>query len=413
MKKLLSIVLVIVVCIGLLSACGQTVPQESTPTSENTPPVVETPTTPEPSDAAEPEPSETVELGQTYDLFDYLYELPMDGTDEEFDKIAQRNYRFIQSIEPIVTEESFFTLYAASVHLRQRADGAREEFAQALKSLVLECPVSETVYFLWDDGKMPMLDGESFTEEELDASAQDYYGFAPFLLKRLLDDPTTAKGNIIVVSGGGMSERNNDIEGYPAIKAFNNLGYNVFVLQRRVRPYSDQDIYMDTQRAIRIVKYYAEKEGWGGQDMIAASGWSGGSATVAGTVNTLYGFLNPTKYDSDYVPDEIDAINSDLDVAILIYGGPSASGLEDTNPNRPAYYMSAGTEDMYDADIVIQEMYDEFIARGEEAKIRIFEGAGHGFGVGDENGKKTTPECAEWPAEADEFMQAHLGYSKK
>lgn len=389
MKKLMALLLSLVMALSLV-ACG------SEPAGDE--PVVDE----APSGLLEP-------TGNLYDLYDYLWDMPADATDEEFSKYAVRNFKIVQSIEPLVSEESYANLYGASVRLKQNREGARDEFLAALAALELECSVADGAYFLWDADNMPLLDGEAFTEEELDNGPLDGYGFIPLLVKCMLDDPTTAKGNIILISGGAMTNRSNSGEAYPAIEVFNDLGYNVFVLQRRIRPYSDEDIYMDMQRSIRMVRYYAELEGWGGQDMIAAAGWSGGAATIMGAVNNLYGDLNPTKYDPDYVPDEIDAVNSDLDVAMPIYGG----SLNDNggNTNLPALYTNVGSEDNVVGVDGTTKLYQDFLDRGADAAMNVFEGAGHGYGVGQEGAIKSTPECATWPGIADEFMQAHLGYS--
>lgn len=391
MKKLMALLLALVMALSLVACGGEGAADE---------PAVDEPQ----SGLMEP-------TGNLYDLYDYLWDMPADATDEEFSKYAVRNFKIVQSMEPLVSEESFANLYGASVRLNQKREGAREEFLAALAALELKCSVADGVYFLWDAENMPLLDGEAFTEEELDNGPLDGYGFIPLLVKCMLDDPTTAKGNVILVSGGAMTARSNAGEAYPAIDVFNDLGYNVFVLQRRIRPYSDEDIFMDMQRSIRMVRYYAQQEGWGGQDMIAAAGWSGGAATVMGAVNNLYGDLNPTKYDPDYVPDEIDAVNSDLDVAMPIYGG----SLNDNggNTNLPALYTNVGSEDNVVGVDGTTTLYQDFLDRGADAAMDVFEGAGHGYGVGQEGAIKSTPECATWPGIADAFMQAHLGYSSK
>lgn len=391
MKKLMALLLALVMALSLVACGGEGAADE---------PAVDEPQ----SGLMEP-------TGNLYDLYDYLWDMPADATDEEFSKYAVRNFKIVQSMEPLVSEESYANLYGASVRLKQNREGAREEFLAALAALELKCSVADGVYFLWDAENMPLLDGEAFTEEELDNGPLDGYGFIPLLVKCMLDDPTTAKGNVILVSGGGMTARSNAGEAYPAIDVFNDLGYNVFVLQRRIRPYSDEDIFMDMQRSIRMVRYYAQQEGWGGQDMIAAAGWSGGAATVMGAVNNLYGDLNPTKYDPDYVPDEIDAVNSDLDVAMPIYGG----SLNDNggNTNLPALYTNVGSEDNVVGVDGTTKLYQDFLDRGSDAAMNVFEGAGHGYGVGQEGAIKSTPECATWPGIADAFMQAHLGYSSK
>ena len=138
--------------------------------------------------------------------------------------------------------------------------------------------------------------------------------------------------------------------------------------------------------------------------MIADCGWSGGAATVMGAVNYLYGDLNPTKYCSYYVPDEIDAVNSDTDVTMPIYGGSLAEDCE--NPNLPPIYTCAGSEDQLGTAEADQELFDQWTQMGIPARFDLFEGAGHGFGVGQEGATNSTPECALWPGYADEFMQA-------
>ena len=62
----------------------------------------------------------------------------------------------------------------------------------------------------------------------------------PFLVPYLVEDQLAAKGNMIVIAGGGYSSRGNAMEGYPIAEAFQDLGYNAYVLQRRVAPYSQE-----------------------------------------------------------------------------------------------------------------------------------------------------------------------------
>ncbi|HHX36549.1 MAG TPA: hypothetical protein GX717_01040 [Clostridiaceae bacterium] len=167
---------------------------------------------------------------------------------------------------------------------------------------------------------------------------------------------------------------------------------------------------MDYQRFVRVVKYHAAKENYGGQDMFAALGWSGGGSTIlGGSVNALYGDLNPTKYDSSYVPDAIDAISGDVDVALVIYG--AAGGLAEDNPNLPAFYICVGSEDGA-GPLHSTALYNKAIERGVPAELNIIEGAQHGFGVGLPPATGQAPGTELWPAQADEFMQANRGFQK-
>lgn len=152
------------------------------------------------------------------------------------------------------------------------------------------------------------------------AESYDNADMKPFLVPYLVEDQLAAKGNMIVIAGGGYSSRGNAMEGYPIAEAFQDLGYNAYVLQRRVAPYSQEDTWLDMQRAVRYLRYNADSLGLGGMDCIAASGFSGGSGTILGEVANLYGDVQPTLYDADYASDAVDQMSADLDVVCPLYG---------------------------------------------------------------------------------------------
>jgi len=184
----------------------------------------------------------------------------------------------------------------------------------------------------------------------------------------------------------------------------------VYILQRRISPYTAEDTFMDLQRTIRMVRYFGEKNGYGGLDMIAAVGWSGGGGTVNGTIGNCYGTLTPADvYDPSYIPDEIDLINSDIDVACPVYGvGANTIDLVLQNPNLPAFYLCVGSEDG-DGPIHQQALYDKLTEIGVPARIFIVPGGQHGFGPG--GGSKGGEGSERWPYEADELMQENRGRS--
>mgnify|MGYP006873119417 CR=1 FL=1 len=230
--------------------------------------------------------------------------------------LENRNFKNIQSLKPILDEDTF-TAYNKAVNKMKKNRTAEYVNAalEARAALVETDTVDNRIIFIWPEGEVPCLDGEEFTEEDIDTSQMFGYGFEPFAITYLLEDQSQVKGNIIAVSGGGYLVWSNGAEGYPAAGVFNDLGYNYFLLQRRVGPYSEEDIFMDYNRYVKVVKDYVLKNNLGGQDMYAGLGWSGGGSTIlGGSVNYLYGYLNASVYDSDYVPDEIDKISGYLDV---------------------------------------------------------------------------------------------------
>lgn len=114
------------------------------------------------------------------------------------------------------------------------------------------------VLYIWDD-HMPTTTEDvasKFTTESYDNS-----GFRPFLVPFIQADQSNAKGTLIILSGGGNTTRSNPNEAYPITPKFFDLGYNCFILQRRVEPYNNTDIVMDLQRSIRFIKYHAPE--WG------------------------------------------------------------------------------------------------------------------------------------------------------
>lgn len=395
MKKLLALMLALVMAFSLVACGSEPVVDESAA-----------------DDAVTPENEQQVDTVVEQDYDDRLItEIPADVDVETAIKLENRNFKHVQAMKPLFEEESYSAYNKAVTKMKKEgtmegvtaAVAAREDLVQAYSA-------AERLWFIWDGVEMPLVDGEEFTEEELDKSQMFGYGYEPFAIKYLVEDQSQCKGNIIAVSGGGMLVWSNGSEGYPAAQVFNDLGYNYFLLQRRVGPYSNEDIYMDFQRFVRVVKYHAEKENYGGQDMYAVLGWSGGGGTIMGSiVNDLYGDINPTKYDSDYVPDEIDAISSDVDVAMIIYGARGISTTE--NENLPAFYICVGSEDG-DGPKNSTNLYNQAIELGLPAELYIVEGAPHGFGVGLRPANGAVPGTEVWPYQADEFMQANRGFQK-
>ena len=368
------------------------------------------------ADAEIPDEAEETEVqaaeGPDYSIF--LTEIPADADVETIVKLENRNFKNIQALKPIFDEASY-KVYSKAVN-KMKKEGTMEYAQAALDAranLIENDTMADRILLIWDGVEMPCVDGEEFTEEDIDSSQMFGYGFQPFAITYLLDDQSQAKGNIIAVSGGGMLVWSNGSEGYPAAQVFNDLGYNYFLLQRRVGPYSSEDIYMDYNRYVKVVKNYVRENNLGGQDMYAALGWSGGGSTIlGGSVNYLYGSLDPTVYDSDYVADDIDKISGDVDVELVIYG--AAQGIqvsEEENPNLPAFYICVGSEDG-DGPVHSQALYDTAIERGVPAQLYIVEGAPHGFGVGLPPANGAVPGTELWPAQADEFMQQNLGFQQ-
>lgn len=261
-------------------------------------------------------------------------------------------------------------------------------------------PFADCAWFIWEEN-IPI--ATDISDYEYTVSTQDNEDFEPFLVPYLCEDQSAVKGNIIVVAGGGYSSRANTVEGYPIAEAFCDRDYNCFVLQRRVEPYGEKEAWMDMQRSIRYIRANGGELELGGLDCIIGCGFSGGSATVLGTVDYLYGDVMPTIYDEDYTPDTVDQESSDLDIALCLYGpnyetvDGEFQGLVTDNPNIPAMLLVAGENDSTARDNMI--LYDS-IADKTIVEMYTFAENPHGFGTG-----IAGTNSVKWIDLADTFIQ--------
>lgn len=241
------------------------------------------------------------------------------------------NYRLLRNVPTAFEAEGWDAYMTRGSRLENIDPDAigEEELARLLdakegrEALVQVASAEDSAWPIWGE-QIPAAEDVSalsFTRE-----SEDNPDFVPFLVPYLLEDQSAFKANILILAGGRYDSRNNSGEGYPIARAFNGMGYNAFVLQRRVAPYSMQNVWMDVQRSVRYIRH-------------------------RGAVVNLYGDIQPVLYDEAYVPDEVDAENSDIDVAMAIYGttwDPDMTeypGIIGDNENLPAMFIAVGADD--------------------------------------------------------------------
>lgn len=317
------------------------------------------------------------------------------------------NYKMLRNFPTMFdTEDWEAALTACNLTLAMNSENLTEKDIEKLldakqkrEAMTQVIPYEEAVLYIWGDD-MPLLTEN--VQDNFTLESYDNADFAPFLVPYLLENPGDALGTIILISGGGNSSRSNPNEGYRVAPAFNDLGYNCFVLQRRVDPYGSDEIAMDAQRAVRYVKYHAADFGLKlDETLLAISGYSGGGGNIRVMLNKFYGDITPDQFDPDYVCDEIDAVNSDVDIAHFIYSG---SALETENPNLPYLFIAVGEDDRFDGSI---ELFQQAYEAGLDPELHIYGNVPHGFGVGNVGTSSLT-----WVETAHLYMQNVMGYSK-
>ncbi len=316
-------------------------------------------------------------------------------------------YRMISDVPTAFESRSWKNYNTAGKALRnmdpenmtEKDIGKLEKVEKAHEALVQNAQIEDCIWMIWGEA-MPVSNpsGLSFSHATVDGE-----DFRPFLVPYLAEDQGNVKGNIIIVAGGGYSRRSNDGEGYPVAEEFLSRGYNCYVLQRRVFPYQKEDIWMDMQRAVRYLRYYAEEKGLGGSDRIIGMGFSGGSGTVLGAVQFCYGNTRLDQYDSSYIPDSVDAVSSDMDAVCAIYG-PNVlmqseyQGFETENEHLPEMFIAVGQLDNTGAAPDCLKLVASVLEK-TKVEIHLFADARHGFalGIGENN-------SAYWVPMADDFL---------
>jgi acetyl esterase/lipase len=127
---------------------------------------------------------------------------------------------------------------------------------------------------------------------------------------KITEYPAKSKGAVIVFPGGGYAMKA-DHEGPVMAEWLQSIGITAFVVDYRVAPYKHPAELSDAMRAVKYVRFYAEKYNID-RDKIAVMGFSAGGH-LAGSVSV--------HYDKDiYEPtDEIDNESCKPNASILCY----------------------------------------------------------------------------------------------
>ena len=192
------------------------------------------------------------------------------------------------------------------------------------------------------------------------------------------------KGAVLICPGGAFQFRSDQPEGVDVAEALSQLGYQSFVVDYRLRPYTQQEGALDLARAVRFVRAHAEEYGIDEKD-IAVMGFSAGGILSGEMLLNFDGQVNGTTLDESYVPDALDAVSADAAACGMIYSfyGRLSVGTTDVDLLRsgelPPTFYCYGTRDPF---------YEQFLANAdaaEEAGVAVerlqLDGMPHGFGA--------------------------------
>jgi len=258
---------------------------------------------------------------------------------------------------------------------------------------------------LWEKGQTPLFE-EKF--EQLEPSLY------PYLLEGKKDI-----GAIIVCPGGGYSGKAAH-EAEPIAMRFNELGFHAFVLDYRVAPYKYPAPLYDVNRAVKFVRYNAEKFGVDPKK-IYTHGFSAGGHLAS---------MSVTHYDKGIADslDPIERVSSRPDAGILCYGvnsfmfhthmgscnnllGENAAMTQraflsseyNVNADTPPIFMWHTSEDRAVPVKNSLDLANALAANGIPFALHVYPYGVHGIGLANE-GTRYNEQARFWPEEAARFL---------
>ena len=240
-------------------------------------------------------------------------------------------------------------------------------------------PENVQVLYLWDEGNVPAK--TSFTEDM--TGYFDEWDFRPYVTAIPVRKGVQPKGAVVLMAGGAYQFRGNYTDSLPTAAALRELGFQTFIVDYRLHPYTQEEGALDVARAVRFVRKNAEVYGIDPDD-IAVMGFSAGGIQAGEFLMHYDEDVNGTALDSSYIPDELDDIPAHASAAGMIYSFYGRLSVGNMDPDwlaegelPPTFYVY-GTEDPFYRQF--QQQYDVIKGMGIPTSRIVLDGWPHGFG---------------------------------
>lgn len=234
-------------------------------------------------------------------------------------------------------------------------------------------------FYLWEEGKMPS--ATEFTNDMV--GYFDSYDFRPYVTSIPVRQGTDVKGAVVLLAGGAFQVRGNYTDALPTAAHLRELGFQTFIVDYRLHPYSQEEGALDVARAVRFIRKNADIYNID-PDNIAVMGYSAGGIQAGEFFLNYDENVNGSQLDSRYIPDELDAITAHASACGMIYsfyGRLSVASLDENElkkGNLPPTFYCYGTEDPFYNQF--ESQYDLMQDIGISTNRIVLRNWPHGFG---------------------------------
>ena len=230
---------------------------------------------------------------------------------------------------------------------------------------------------LWYSGRIPA--------NTLNAYNSDGPDFIPNMEVFTVGANVTPKEAVMICPGGAFAFRSMQNEGYDVANMLTQLGYQCFVVNYRIQPYTMQESAIDLQRAIRYVRAHAFDYRINPTN-IALVGFSAGGILNGEVLLNWRDLKNASSLVSSYQPDELDNIPVSACAVGMIYSfyGRLSVSMNDVETLRaanlpPAFYCW-GTRDSFAGQFT--QNSNAVKEAGYTVETHILQNYPHGYGTG-------------------------------
>lgn len=236
----------------------------------------------------------------------------------------------------------------------------------------------QTLY-LWEEGNVPAR--TSYTADM--TGYFDSCDFRPYVTAIPVREGTEVKGAVVLLAGGAFQFRGNYTDSLPTVAHLRELSFQTFIVDYRLRPYTQEEGALDVARAVRFIRKNAEVYDID-PDNIAVMGYSAGGIQAGEFLLHFDEDVDGTALDSDYVPDELDRLSARASAGGMIYSfygrlSVASTDVEDLKAGElPPTFYCYGTEDSFYNQFEAQ--YDLMQEIGVPTSRIVLQNWSHGFG---------------------------------